>query len=318
VSAGIAAALLAPSFVSAETIQSKICTPFSGPTITAPADNTTTNDSAISVAGSGEAGLVVSVYDNGSGVGATTVASDGSYAIQVPLSVGGNQLTARITNDCNTIKESQDINVVRTVVGGGTNAPDTGAGGQGDTPSDTGSTSSTPKTPVITDLNTTVPSTSQAMSPQVNVPLTTEQIKAQQQIITQPKANETVSSDRLLVAGTATPFSVVDIYINEHIVARVIAAANGSYRAIVDLQSGSNSIHVQATDSDGAVTTRTISIKLDKSVAPGTSVAKPSSTGQTVLVIVVGAVAAGGITLAGILSWHTHTLHMRMRKINHV
>lgn len=311
--------MLAPSVVSAEAIQSKICSPFTGPTITAPADNTTTGSTSIHIAGTGEPGMTVSIIRNSSGAGVATAASDGSFVVDIPLDVGDNFVTAREMNDCSTVKESQNIVVHRSSTytsGSTTNTSPAATSGNSATPSSVTGSSSALKQPAVSDLNIAAPPLASTENQSTNL-LTPTQLKAQEEIITQPKANQTVSSDRLWVTGKAAAFSTVDIYINLTIVARVIASEEGIYGVLVGIQQGGNTIQVQATNVEGVVTTRTISIKLDKNTKSGAATANSSPT-QILTIVVITAISTGGAILISTLLWHTHTLRARMRKFTHV
>jgi hypothetical protein len=285
--------------------------------LTAPANNTSTNEESVHIAGTGQAGMTVSIIKDGIGAGVTTVAPGGSFALEVPIDQGNNILSARIANDCNTIKESQDIRVHRNNGNGNSNSEN---GNQASSQSGTSAVNSKSEIvsqPTVNDLHTATPPVAPVDNSQT-ITLTPTQAKAQEQIITQPKADQTVSSERLWVTGKTTPFSTVDVYINATIVARVIAAADGIYGVLVGIQSGGNTIQVQATSKDGTVTVRTINIKLDKSLKPGAAVTAQNGTSQTIATIGITAIATGGFILTGILLWHTHTLRLRMRKHSHV
>jgi hypothetical protein len=310
--AGCAVALLAGAVVSAQSVvTSKLCAPFASPVLSAPATNTTTGDSSVHVAGNGEPNMVVSIRNGSIGLGAATIAGDGSFAMEVPLTVGDNNLVAREVNDCNTVRDSNVIVVHRSAQ---------------PTPPAPPKSPEPPKQPVQQPSVTSIPPIESVVVPVEVVPpdvtpttpIPIVETPAQKQLITSVQSDQTVATERLWLSGVAEPYSTVDIIVNNVVVARVVASSEGRYGVLVGLVFGANTIKSKATAPDGTVTTRTIKIKLDKSVRQELDtdgVTDESSTSIVTLSII--AIIAGGAILISIAHWHLFAWHRRRKYGKH-
>lgn len=223
----------APLNVSADqTIQSSICAQFIAPTLTAPIDGSEINQSSVVVSGTGEPGMTVTILGDGQTIGATTVVPDGSYALEVPLSVGFTTLVAREINDCDTVQDSNAATVYRPAPPVDPVPPDNGGSPEPNAPGE--------------------PSPSPL--PALRYPSLNEYYRKQQSvvpgyskpIISWPADESTVSADVIWVGGKAEPGSIVTIFVNGERMAYVVASPEGTYRAFVGLQLGDNSIQVRS------------------------------------------------------------------------
>ncbi|HSD56443.1 MAG TPA: hypothetical protein VLA92_04810 [Candidatus Saccharimonadales bacterium] len=318
----IAGALLVvtPVKALANQVQSTICPPLAAPSITAPATTSETNQSSVHVVGIAPAGKVVTVYRNGLGSGATTATSNGTYAIETPIDSGNNQLMASTSNECNTMRQSSAVTVKRTTYA--TPDPDT-TPTTAPPPAQTAPTpapSITTTRPVVIDL-TPVTTASSALptplpaAPQISSEPDNAITEIQKEVITDPKPGETIKSERMWVKGKAKPLSVVAIYINLVIAAQVVADEAGSYGALVDLQPGSNSVHVKAIAQDGSRTTRVINIQL---VKKPTQQAKPTPQNNTGAYIIIGSIAGGSLLIMGGIYYEIYHIRHKARGVRNV
>jgi hypothetical protein len=307
------AVILAPSIVFAATnVQTKICNPFNAPSITAPASGSSTSNSSIHLVGYSSPGTVVNVLKNGSGSGATTAATDGTYGISVPLDTGSNSLVASVTNDCNTIKKSATFQALRVAVATPVTA----------TPTETTTTQATPTIkptakPEVTTLTTTPAPIETAASTAAAIE-TAKQEQAQKEIIAEPRAGDVLSNERTWISGKTTATTKVDIYVNRTVAASVVSADDGIYGAMVNIRSGQNTIQVQATAADGTViTVRTIDVQLVKKEIDDkseTNKDKMKDVHDIAGWIAIGAIGIGGVCVMSFIAWHTHQLRMRRKK----
>jgi len=130
----------------------------------------------------------------------------------------------------------------------------------------------------------------------------------QREVVTNPKAGETVKSGRMWVKGKAQPLSIVAVYVNTIIAAQIVADEAGSYSVLVDVKPGENTVHVKATSQDGAQTTRIINIKLVKSSKSNETSPKASNTTAN---IIIGSVAGGSALIMVGIYHEIH--HVRLR-----
>lgn len=227
-------------FATTTDIRANICNDFAAPTVTEPSGPVTTDASSITIQGTGEPNLSVTITDNTVDVGTSTIAPDGSYGLSVPLSVGDNELTASSTNGCET-KASATVTVHRTA------PPQPPA-----TPPEDESLPPSSETQSPSDTATSVPSISPHV-PSIGQPQPTTKTPPpsspgyMQPTITRPRNNETSSVQSVVVAGQASPYSTVTIYVNGKVVANVMASESGAYSVTVVLHPGKNTIQVQAT-----------------------------------------------------------------------
>lgn len=316
--AGLAIAfVLVPSIVFADTnVQTKICSPFNAPSITAPASGSSTSDSSLHLVGYADPGLVVSIQKNGAGSGATTATSDGSYAINVPLDTGNNDLVASHTDDCNTVKKSATVQAMRIAVVT-PSSPDS------NTPANTPVVGSpiTQAKPVEVKTLTTAPAvvtTTDTTDPITAASQSAAQEEAKKAIIAEPKPGEVLSSERTWITGKTTPVTKVDIYVNRAVAASVVSADDGVYGALVSIKPGKNTIQVQATAADGTVLiVHTIDVQLVKKTGEDTAnTNKDEIKGVKDIAgwVAIGAIGVGGVCVMSFILWHTHQLRLGRKK----
>lgn len=285
---GVGACLfLLPALVLAEqsAIQSQICEPFETPVITAPPDNTQTNDSSTHVAGTAEPGLVVTIVRNGSGAGAGTAAPDGSYQIEVPLTGGNNTLIARTTNDCDTIHDSATTTIFR-ILRVVPEDPTAGVEITGLEPPG----SASPAAPAT-------PGTGEA------------QVPLQAPRLTRPTPGLRTPNERLWVNGTAQPGGIIAILVNSIVVAQVITSEDGTFGAMVTLWQGKNT--VQAVLSQGGQSASSPEVTVE--YLPGTKDTPKSEPedGPNLLLFVVGTILLGVLLYAAIILERWVAVHRR-------
>jgi hypothetical protein len=219
--------LVPPTSFAASTIQSAICGQFVAPVITLPPPDSQTNDTSVVVQGSGEPLMTVSILRNGQSVGVTLAASDGSYALEVPLVVGANSLVAREVDPCGTVKESVPVGIERL----STEVP------QEEAPDTASAPIATPTFPGLDQTDRPLE------RPIVVTPPTPGY---QRPTIVYPLARTTTHSNRIWIKGDAQAGSVVIVYVNGISVARTIASDDGSYGVLVTLIEGENSLQVKS------------------------------------------------------------------------
>lgn len=305
------AAIAVPTVTFAATnVQTIICSPFDAPSITAPASGTSTTDTSTHVVGRGEPGMVVRVFKDGLGSGATTAGVDGSYAISVPLDTGDNTLIANESNSCDTVKTSTAVRVTRALPAEQPEAP-------APLPvKPVEITKLTTADPVLVATPTAATDASVSATP-ANDTAEEHLTPAQKQMIATPQPNEEISSDRTWVTGKTTPVTKVDIYVNKTIAASVVSDTVGIYGALVNMKPGKNTIQVQATASDGTViTVRTIDVQL---VKKETNISKEDKTvlknaQDTVGLIIIAAIGLGGALIILTILWHTYHLRKGNKK----
>ncbi len=224
----------------ASTIQSSICGQFLAPSITAPPPGSQTNDASIIVQGAGEPSMTVTILRDGQPAGATVVAPDGSYAFEVPLTVGVNSLVAHEADPCGTIKESAPLVVERLSL---QEPPE-------EEPADI-----PPGAPPI------FPGVDQTNRPLERPIMVTPPTPGYQKpTITYPGNPITTHSGKLWVRGKAQPGSTVIIYVNGISAARVIASENGDYSVLVTLREGDNSLQVKARLDDASALSDSVTV----------------------------------------------------------
>jgi Glucodextranase, domain B len=336
-------------------VESKICNPFNAPTITAPASQSQTTSSSIHVAGAATSGMTITVTNNGTGAGAT-IAASGSYGLEIPLSIGTNDLVATTVNDCDTVKNSSIVTVTRTILHGAPMAPtspsgstSTGTSGSASstlpissiTPAPaTNSITTTPVVPVpavptvpVAAVTAPVVSSTPTIAQEIaniaaiisNPPATIAEsailsiplslTKPQEQVITKPKPNQTLTNERTWISGTAAPLTNISVYINKVLTARVTSDDQGTYSVMVELADGDNQIHVFAKSSDGKTTLRQINVKLDKSVRQTEPTAKLAD--GPLVGVIIASFALGGMSISGSIWWHARHLR-KTRGVTHV
>jgi len=267
-------------------IQTEICTQFVGPTITAPPSGTQTDASSIIVKGMGETGMTLTITRNDANVGATIVAPDGSYALNVPLMNGDNVLVSQEVNGCNTLKESAAVTVYRTIVQ------------QSSTPEENSSAAQT-NAQSATTLRSGGPSLGNPVTSLPNTP------GYQRPTITHPTQGEMFYVSHLWVTGKAQPGSIVTIYVSNVSVARTIASEDGTYGATVGLRPGANTVQVRARLGDRVATSDLIDV---------TYVQQTKETPTSDLVMpkfVLALVISLGLTI--ILAWRIHTIRSKLK-----
>lgn len=259
-------------------IRSNICGDFTAPTITSPASGLITQDSNAIITGQGEPSLPITIIDNGVSVAVTTISSGGEYSVSVPLSGGVNVITAKEVNACETAKESESINIQRSIV----SQP---SAGSESTPQDsTPTVSIAPITPALSpsaSLDQPIPSNDSASN--FNAP-----------VVNTPSSGATYTAGSVWVSGTAEPSSLVTIYVNGLSVAKLRASSVGIFGAMVELNIGSNSIRILAEKDGKSAISQPIIVIYAPSKAP-----EKSTSLLTVTALVVGGTVAVVLVMSG-------------------
>ncbi|HEU4913833.1 MAG TPA: hypothetical protein VFT16_00295 [Candidatus Saccharimonadales bacterium] len=283
-----------PVLAASGTIQSQICEPFGETQITAPANDSQTTESTVHITGTAEPGITVSILRNGSGVGATTASSDGTFGIEVPIVGGNNGLVARGTNSCGTNHDSAAILVFR-IVPKDEPAPATQA-----SPEVTGLPAETP------DI---IPQPSGQAGEGQGFVIATP-------VITKPTPGTKTGSRRLWIKGSADPGSVVSIIVNGAVTAQVIVSEKGTFAALATLKEGANTIKVIASLSGQSAASEEISVIYSPNNPPQPQAEPKSTTIPPILIIASGAVLLG-VSLYGTaaaLHWlRLRLLHRRLK-----
>lgn len=264
---------LSPAAAIDATIQTRICDQFVGPDITSPVSGMETGDASLVVSGLGEPGLVVNVDDNGVTIGIATVASDGSFVLQIPLADGNNELVAHEANECDTTKQSQIVTVSKTT------------NDQIQPPS---------SAQQLPSVQPSIPELSPGNQPdQVGAPMmsTVSSLGFQKPTITYPHQDARFIDSKVWVTGGAHAGSLVSVYVNGINTGNIITSNKGVYGQQVSLVSGGNTIQVKSLLADRSSISDKIHVVYVQQ--------EPAAAGPT-----TNAVAAAGVvgvsSLAGI------------------
>ena len=232
----VASTMLVPAAhaaTSSSTINSHICNAdFIAPAITEPMNGYSSTLSSVTVKGTGEPGMTVTLRVNGVSKAVTTVAGDGAFAVQVPLVVGTNTLVAREKDECNNIKDSSGVVVERRQEPQPTPEP----GGEGGSPS--GGARSNRQG----QARSGSPSVSDGSIGDEEKSPADEGDENEAPTINNLKEDQAVEGESIWVAGTAQPGSIIIIYVNGKEAARVVVGEDGTYGVEVALELGENTI----------------------------------------------------------------------------
>jgi len=279
------------------TVQSQVCSDFAAPAIVSPSNGTQTKDDSIMIEGTGEPGKSVAVLRNDAVQAVSTIAADGSFGFTVTLQRGDNTFIARETNECGTVKDSSPVLVnadlpVPVV-------PPT----EDESPVPT-------EQPPVGDLPL-VPSASNPSPTQPFVPVPSSP-GFQKPKITQPRNGETVHLDTLLIEGTAAPYSLVTVYVNNTAQAQLFSTREGTYRIRIVLREGRNSIKVRSTRAGKTATSDEITVTYIKKVT--STLSRPLTTSEILATVVAaGAAVAGGVSVVTAIHWSIHRYGFRPR-----
>lgn len=274
------------------TIETRICTAFTEPTITAPSSGSETDNASITVTGVGEPGMAVSILRNGASVGTTTAVADGSYGIEIGLVAGDNTLVAREINECSTVEDSAPVIIHRTVIES-PQEPTPGEGGGGEAP--------VAETPALNVGDVTGGATYSA-PPVLQLPIvpTVDTPGFLKPTITTPSSGAILNTTQVWVGGQAQPGSVVTIYLNDRSVAYGIATEKGIYGALVSLSAGKNTIQVRSTLGNNVATSDSIEVTFEQDATLTT----PVTTSNTNVVITqVALVVTASVAIVGAAAW---------------
>lgn len=224
---------------SSTTIQANICrtSAFTAPVISEPSSGTVTEDPSVTVKGTAEPGMSVTILDNSSDVGTVPVASDGTFGASIPLTIGDNSLLARESDGCAT-EDSSSVLVRRTEVQQ-PNPPTS------QPPSNQTSGSTSPPRQALNRfangfLQGSGLPTSNESAPQGN------EAGIQKPTISNSQAIIQGGGGRVWLTGKAQPGSLVIVYVNGVEVARVVAAEDGTYSVLITLKPGGNTVQVRS------------------------------------------------------------------------
>jgi hypothetical protein len=276
------------SAFAATKVQTSICGDFLKPTILSPITDFKTQDASVLVSGNAQPFLSVAVTVDGAVNGITTAASDGTYALQVSVHVGDNTIAASDANGCGVMKESDSIVVHRDEVE--------------QTQVESSPVAINPQVSAQPNLATVIP---RALGQPLVVSPSTPGLA--EPIIKQPTAGEIYTSSRVWVVGTATPGSIVTVYLNDVSVAKVSASARGEFAAMIELHAGSNTLQVRSERDDLFA----VSKKITASFMEANPTTPSPSIGTVLMVAAVTtttvAVGVGGVT------WTVRRIRLRFK-----
>jgi len=234
--------LLLPLF--GTTIQLNVCHIPTAPTFTT--QNATTTASTDTIAGTTSPATALTIDDNNQPVASLTSDSSGDFSVEVSLAIGTNSFTATATNPCGSATSTTPLLLTRTAVA--TNPSSNGTAAPLAVIKKTAGPLATTTEPAPISSSTTTPSTgiNGILSLQLQVP---------RDAYTARGSSTTKAS--VFLRGTTLPGAQVTISDNGRQVARLTAAADGSFGVSVPLALGRNSITVQAS-LHGQTTTQTI------------------------------------------------------------
>lgn len=260
-------------------------TPYPAPTITSPADGTTTTNSSIIMSGQATPGANVFAYRNNTQVGFVPAAGDGTYTISISLVMGANELKASTNNDCSAPAFSGTVEVTRESVPPPADDPEEPqedqAGGEPDTelpfePEE----STTPSLPAS-------PTPEEEQQPSPNEP--SEDLR--QPRILQPKDGARFTNPDIIVTGMISPNTMVQIQLNDEIVASVLSDEEGRFTVGISLEPGANELVAIVGSGDNAQTSRTTTVFYDPVSEEDTRM-RQAVVIATITAVIVAGVAA--------------------------
>jgi len=221
----------------------KVCYPAPNPppTISSPADGTTTEDSSVLMTGQALPGVTVYAHRNSVQVGFVTSGGDGSFVISISLDMGTNVLKASTNDDCDDPAFSSPVSVEREAA-----TPPPGP--------DDGIDSDEEPVTVPDDTATQPPiETPPAGQPDEKKPGTGKRPDAgSRPVILEPRHGARVPDPDIRVVGLASAHTTVRLLQNGRIVAEVLTDAEGRFTVGITLQPGEN--RLVATTGQGANT----------------------------------------------------------------
>lgn len=278
------------------TVQSQVCNDFVAPVIVSPSTGMQTKDDSIMIEGTGEPGKTVAVLKNDVVQAVSAIAADGSFGFTVTLQRGDNTFIARESNECNTVKDSSPV-----VVHADLPVPVVPPADEPSAPTEQQSLDDLPGVPSAGNPNPTQPFVPVPSSPGFQKPK-----------ITQPRSGETVYLDTLLIEGTAAPYSLVTVYVNNTTQAQLFSTREGTFRIRIILREGHNSIKIRSTRAGKTATSDEITVTYIKKVT--STLSRPLSMNEIVTTIITASAAvAGGVSVVTAIHWSIHRHGFRSR-----
>jgi hypothetical protein len=233
--------LLLPIF--GTTIQFTVCHIPTAPTFTT--QNATTTASTSVIAGTTSPTTAVTIADNNQPVANLNSDSSGDFSLEVSLASGTNSFTATATNPCGSATSTTPLLLTKVAA-----------------PSNPSTAKTTAPLTVINKITarlattefTSTPAPTTASNTVINGILSL-QLQVPSDAYTKTGSSTTKAS--VFLRGTTLPGAQVTILDNGRLVARLTAAADGTFGVSVPLIFGRNSITVQAS-LHGQTTTQTI------------------------------------------------------------
>lgn len=219
-------------------ISSTICSDFQAPLILQPTEGGETETASVNVSGTGEPGMTVTVKRNGTSIGGSTIAGDGSYAFNVPLVDGANKISIVSQNNCSTQKQSNEIIIHKVTKV----TPETPI-----KPSDPDKTPLQQETPGEEEVSEVVRRQLEGMSPLEGMFVPTPDSSGfTKPTIIHPSDHDKIRGGKVWVAGRAQSGSIVTVYRNAKSIAYTIADQQGNYGVLVVLEIGENILQVRS------------------------------------------------------------------------
>lgn len=246
------------------------------------------------IEGTGEPDKTVAVLRNNVVQAVSTIAADGSFGFTVTLQQGDNTFIARESNECSTVKDSSPV-----VVHADLPVPVVPPAGEPSAPTEQQPAGDLP----------VVPGAGNPTQPFVSVPSSPGFQKPK---ITQPHNGETVHLDTLLIEGTAAPYSLVTVYVNNTAQAQLFSTREGTFRIRIVLREGHNTIKIRSTRAGKTATSDEITVTYIKKVT--STLSRPLSTNEILTTIVAASAAvAGGALVVTVMHWSIHRYGFRPR-----
>ena len=271
----LAALTNAPRVAASTNIQSVVCQAPTMPIITEPTDKSQTFQSSITVTGRATPGNTITITDNNQNVGFVGVASDGSFGLEIPLTIGRNPLQATVANPCGVTILSSVTTITRNLL---TAALPPAA---------------QPNLPFITGIQ---PSAVGYLAPPVRP------------VITSPKSGAVVTTRQLWLRGRATPGTRLTILLNSSMAAQLQVSADGSFAVLLSLLPGKNTIVVISNLGNQNSGSQTIDVTYNPE--PGSGV-QALSFSWTVLGIWL---LLSGVGLVGSIMYKAHLASLMRKK----
>lgn len=266
------------------TVQSNICdSKPTAPVIVAPTNNTTTSQAQILVSGTAGANTSIVIDDNGQQVVSVTSDSSGAFGATTPLTDGQNQIVATASDLCGNSAYSNPITVIYT-------PPLT--------------LPTPPSQPIGTTSTAITTIESNGASRPTTIPITTQVARSGNLVLSIPSPRRFATPyPSVLLSGQTNIPATITVADNGQRLAEFSSLSDLSFRALVPLTMGHNSITITASTS---LQTASVTLDVTRFIPSRTPLPSLWSRRHTLLITLIVALLAAILSLL--------TLIMRNRR----